>query len=135
MTIVLRRAHVDQIAAHGRQVFPVEACGIISGRNLGGEKLAEKVHPATNILNSLSGYQVDPEQQLRIFDEADAGGLEVLGFYHSHPYWAANYSEVDRALAAYPGFSYLIYSLPDKELKSWLWNGGEFQAEPIRVIE
>ncbi|MFQ5763177.1 MAG: M67 family metallopeptidase [Candidatus Bathyarchaeia archaeon] len=135
MTLILKKHDADAIMDHCFAVYPTEACGIIVGRREDEHKIVERVLPTRNILNSTSAYQVDPEEQYRAFLEAEAAGLEVLGFYHSHPYWTAEPSHVDKAQAHYPDHSYLIYSVPEKRLKSFIFLGGEFHSEPLEIIE
>jgi proteasome lid subunit RPN8/RPN11 len=32
---------------------------------------------------------------LKVFEEAELQGLDVIGFYHSHPFWDSFWSEAD----------------------------------------
>ena len=45
-------------------------------------------------------YQIAPEDLIRIQREAREAGLEILGYYHSHPDHPARPSETDRRVAA-----------------------------------
>ncbi len=45
-------------------------------------------------------FEIAPADLLRIQREARLGGMEILGYYHSHPSHPATPSETDRRLAA-----------------------------------
>ncbi|HID17365.1 TPA: M67 family peptidase [Candidatus Bathyarchaeota archaeon] len=132
--LVINKADLEKIVSHAARGFPNEVCGILTGRRRRGAKLVEGVHEITNVLSSPFRYEMDPEEQLRVFEEAEAKSLEVLGFYHSHPYSDASPSAVDRSLASYRGLSYVIYSIPTKSVASFVWNGESFEAEEVRVV-
>lgn len=132
--LIISKNNLKKIVSHAVKEFPNEACGIIVGKKIGNEKFIEKVYEAKNKLNSPFRYEMDPEEQLKIFQEAEKESLDVLGFYHSHPHSDANPSEVDKTLAFYEGFSYIIYSIPLKTLASFIWDGKNFSPEKIKVI-
>lgn len=131
---MIKKADLEKIVLHAAKGFPNEVCGILTGRRRGNAKLVEEVHEVTNVLNSPFRYEMDPEEQLKVFEEAEAKSLEVLGFYHSHPYSDAAPSAVDSSLASYRGLSYVIYSIPTKSVASFVWNGESFEAEEIKVV-
>jgi [CysO sulfur-carrier protein]-S-L-cysteine hydrolase len=56
-------------------------------------------------------YLVDPEAHFSARREARAGGLSVVGFYHSHPHSIPAPSPTDVSEASYPGHLYLIVGL------------------------
>ena len=58
-----------------------------------------------------SRFIVEPEDHIRGRREARSRGLDVVGFYHSHPRSPALPSVTDRTEAGYPGCLYLIVSL------------------------
>jgi proteasome lid subunit RPN8/RPN11 len=62
-----------------------------------------------------------PADWMRLEDEADASGLTLVGYYHSHPDHPAIPSEYDRTHAL-PNFRYLITSVQQgnaAELRAW----------------
>jgi len=89
--------------------------------------------PAKNRLSSESSYEIDPESLFHASTYAEKNGLEVIAFYHSHPFWSAEASAIDRARANYPGLSYVIYSIPNKEIKSFYFDGKELNSESVIV--
>ena len=132
--LILSKKHLGEISEHSRASFPVEACGILVGRRGHREKIVERVCPAKNILASTSRYEIDPEELIKVFGEAEGESKEVLGFYHSHPHWPAYVSEIDRSSAFYPDYSYLIYSNLENEARSYVWDGGRFKPERIKIV-
>ena len=112
MVLKIRKSDLDNIFQHVKRCYPLEACGILLGRITGEEKYVEKVCNTRNILASSSEYQVDPAEQLKIFEEAEREGLDILGFYHSHPFWEPFWSEIDDERGKlWIGYSFLIVSL------------------------
>lgn len=93
--------------------YPDEACGLLIGRpRAGGGWSVEEVRRARNLEPERTGdrYVLDPEAFLTADREARAAGLEVVGFWHSHPDSPAVPSETDRG-AAWPGYAYVIVSV------------------------
>lgn len=133
MVLIVPRLIQDKIIQHSKEVFPTEACGLMIGRSHAGSKLVEEAWRVKNVLNSSSRYQLDPEEQLKIFQEADSRGKDVVGVYHSHPFWEAYFSEIDRSLALYPSFSYLIYSVRDGQFRSFAYAGSSLVEEELRL--
>jgi proteasome lid subunit RPN8/RPN11 len=60
-------------------------------------------------------YVMDPREQLRIMDEIDDAGQDLVAIYHSHTRSAAYPSRTDVELAFYPDTAYLIVSLADRD--------------------
>lgn len=111
MKLKISRRDMEKILMHAAECFPAECCGILAGRKLGNEYCVERVYPAGNMLESSFEYQVDPVEQVRIFSEAEAQGLEVVGFYHSHPLADAYWSSVDEERSElWPGYVFLVVS-------------------------
>ena len=103
----IRQEAVDVIVAHARAEAPAECCGMLVGRDA---SIDEAVR-AKNIAASPTRFLVDPKDHIDAMRAARRGGLEVLGFYHSHPHSPAWPSPTDVAEAAYPDSVYLIVSL------------------------
>jgi proteasome lid subunit RPN8/RPN11 len=134
MVLILKKDDYKKIVNHANKAFPIEACGILAGKKSNENKIVEDVYPTRNVLNSSSRYQVDPEEQLKIFMKVEEESKEILGFYHSHPYWPAYFSEIDKELALYENLSYLVYSVPEKKLKAFIKKGKLIEEELIKII-
>ncbi|MEM2941924.1 MAG: M67 family metallopeptidase [Candidatus Bathyarchaeia archaeon] len=135
MTIVVRREDIDTIVEHCRGGYPLETCGILLGEADLGIRRVSIVFPTENILQSEREYQINPQEQLEAFMKADELSLEVVGYYHSHPYWHAHPSATDIERANQPNCSYIIYSNVDNEVRSFEWDGKEFRPEELIIRE
>ena len=129
---------VEGLVDHAIEDLPNECCGMISGR--GGE--AVRVYRASNTEGSPFMYVMDPREQLRIMDEIDAAGEDLLAVYHSHTRSAAYPSRTDVELAFFPQTSYLIVSLARREapeirafrIKRDAPEGEAITEEPVDLI-
>jgi proteasome lid subunit RPN8/RPN11 len=103
-------AHLAEIIAHLEASYPYEGCGILIGRFENGDKIVNEVMPTGNAREEgaqHNRYLIPPEQLLQGELRADELGLEVVGYFHSHPDHPDRPSEFDRE-NAWPGYSYLI---------------------------
>jgi proteasome lid subunit RPN8/RPN11 len=104
-------ALAEEIVAHAIADLPNECCGMIAG----SAGVANRVIRAANAEGSPFMYVMDPREQMRIMDEIDDSGYELLAIYHSHTRSAAYPSRTDVELAFFPCTLYLIVSLADRE--------------------
>lgn len=82
---------------HVSQHAPLEACGLLAGR----EARVEKVIPVRNKAESPVRFVMDPYEQLQAFEWIDLQSLELLGIFHSHPAGPETVSATDIQEAAY----------------------------------
>jgi len=136
--IEIRSKDISEIISHSEMERPIEACGILAGRitEASGAVVKEvlKVYRCRNELNSQTEYRIGAEEQLRVFDEIDRSGLDLLGFYHSHPYGSPQPSSIDRERGNYFGYSYLIVSLSPMAVTSWILEEDGFKEEEVRIV-
>ena len=107
------------IRAHGRETFPHECCGAMLGKD-GGVREAYAL-PNTTEEGPRRRFLVRPDDYRVAEKRAREAGLELLGFYHSHPDHPAKPSQYDLD-HAWPSLSYVIVSVmagEDKDLTSW----------------
>src|SRR6185295_19601294 len=102
---------------------PDECCGFLIGTTDGTSAAVERVLAAGNERQESrhNRYLISPETVLAAHREARALGLDVVGYYHSHPDHPARPSEFDRE-HAWPGLSYVIVAVQDgrvAEARSW----------------
>ncbi len=112
--------------------YPFEACGVMIGHNEGsaGQVVIKDVFHARNlnVERARDRFLLDPEDHLAADRVARECGLDVVGFWHSHPDHSAQPSATDLE-AAWEGYSYLIVSTAafgTNEFKSWRLDGGLF---------
>jgi proteasome lid subunit RPN8/RPN11 len=106
----LPKSFADAIIQQARSEHPNEACGLLAGTS--GE--ATKLFRMTNAERSPVIFRMEPAEQLRIFNEIDEAGLDLIAIYHSHTRSPAYPSATDVSLAYYPEAVYLIVSLRDE---------------------
>jgi proteasome lid subunit RPN8/RPN11 len=142
----------EKIRAHGAETYPHECCGALLGRDspeLGGaDPEAQASTPGREILGLFplvnrrddsprNRFSVTSEDVLAAEKEARVHGLDVVGWYHSHPDHPARPSEYDRD-HAWPWYSYIIVSVQagaPQEMTSWRLNDDrqEFSPEDIEI--
>lgn len=106
--LVLAAGPARRLVRGVEQAYPREGCGLLLGRVEGSDRIVEEARPAANRWEGRDDrYLVDPETLRRAVDEEAAGGLRVLGFYHSHPDADPVPSPTDRELA-WPWYLYLV---------------------------
>lgn len=127
-----------QIHAHARAGAPQEVCGLLAGRTKpDGEREVVHAFPVRNAHPRPVGeYQLDPQEQLRLtLRIEDEMGLEVVGFYHSHPAGPARLSATDAARASWPDASYLLIHLaPTEGHLSARWDAGKGRFVEEEVV-
>jgi [CysO sulfur-carrier protein]-S-L-cysteine hydrolase len=121
----------DEIAgimrAHVQRCIPEEACGILGGR----ENRVEYALPVTNELHSPVRFKMAPEEQLKAFMWLEQNGLDMVGYYHSHPTGPDHLSETDLAQFFYPGVA-LVLLYPKDSI--WIIKGFIIKENDIKEI-
>jgi proteasome lid subunit RPN8/RPN11 len=86
-----------ELRAHGEEAFPNESCGALLGRMTNGGWQIESLIRATNSRaeSRRDRYEIAPAELVKIAHEARSRGLEIAGFYHSHPGHPARWSATD----------------------------------------
>lgn len=109
MTLELTENVLRALEAHARADYPHECCGAIFGTDADGVRRVRECIRIENVTteDQRRRFSISPNDYLRAELEAVELGLELLGFYHSHPDHPAVPSPTDRAHAV-PGFSYPI---------------------------
>ncbi|TMB92826.1 MAG: M67 family metallopeptidase [Chloroflexi bacterium] len=85
--------------------YPDEGCGVMVGRVEGTAVVIERVTSARNlnVERARDRYDLDPADIVRADREARAEGLDIVGFWHSHPdhpAWPSQF-DTDRAWVDY----------------------------------
>jgi proteasome lid subunit RPN8/RPN11 len=128
----LDRAVRDAIVAAARSASPGECCGIL----IGTRQHISAVHLATNLETAPHRYLIDPRDHFAARRQARRAGLDVVGFFHSHPHAPAVPSSTDLQEATYPDHLYLIVGLPsgvqgEPDLRLYVFTGQTFQPEAL----
>jgi proteasome lid subunit RPN8/RPN11 len=136
--VKIDRAAYEAIQAHGVEGYPNEICGVLIGSS--GEGRASEAKRARNIIveRSKDRYEIDPRDHIRIQREADSAGLDIVGYYHTHPDHPAQASRFDTE-RAWAGYVYLIVAVRQgKPVDANAFvaeaDGGPFKPEPLDVV-
>jgi proteasome lid subunit RPN8/RPN11 len=122
--LFIEKKIIRKIRSHAIKEVPKEACGILAGIKNDGYRIFEAFSCRNVDSKPNSAYTIEPEELLRVLSKIEVlKGIELIGFYHSHPFTSPFPSETDRERAMWDGFIYLIYSLPQDRLKGWKWKG------------
>lgn len=134
MTLRLPADRRDRILAHAHEDRPEEVVGVLAGER-GDVSTVERVHRAENAAaRRETRYEIAPHELVGLLERVDDAGLDVVGFYHSHPRGPTTPSETDAEAAAWPGHSYLVVSpTDDPPLGCWRWTGEAFEREAVVV--
>ncbi|PZM96775.1 MAG: peptidase [Actinobacteria bacterium] len=130
------RSILDAIVAHARRDHPDEACGVVAGP--AGSDTPTRHIPMQNAARSMTFYEFDSMEQLRVWREMEDRGEEPIVIYHSHTATEAYPSRTDIAFAGEPGAHYLLVSTRDperEEIRSFRIVDGVVTEEPVYVVD
>lgn len=110
----------NAIRVHGEETYPHECCGALLGRAAPeGWRVTDSVRAGNTRTDSAHNrYQIAPIELVRIQRSARDKGLEIAGFYHSHPDHPAQWSPTDFEEAHWLGCSYVITSVANGKATS-----------------
>ena len=136
--ISLTAEHLSAMRAHGERDYPYECCGLMLGRFAGNRKQVIETYPISNAREEAAKrnrFLIRPEELMRGEKYAREQGLDVVGFYHSHPDDVAVPSQYDLE-HAWPTYSYIVMAVEKgraADLRSWEMepDRSRFNAEEI----
>jgi len=113
---------IDLIQSELESNKPYEACGVLIGTIDGSTALVEKALPVTNVKRTRTSFELDPKQFYKAWNEAEKGGKEIVGVYHTHPVSSAFPSLWDReTMQNIPGV-WLIAGADG--MRAYVWEDG-----------
>ncbi|HUP23316.1 MAG TPA: M67 family metallopeptidase [Thermoanaerobaculia bacterium] len=141
-TLRLPAALLERVREHGRTAYPEECCGVMLGR-------IDRASGRTEVVRLVAQenqredehrhnrYLISPEAVLHADREARTAGLEIVGYYHSHPDHPSRPSDFDRD-HAWPDQSYLIVAVAGGQpatAQSWRLRDDRsaFEEETVEV--
>ncbi len=142
MTVTLSKTLQQTIFAQMEKGYPNESGGFLLGQVVDGQVHIADVTGIENVFDEEEQYHryaMTPQDWMRLEDEADARGLTLVGYYHSHPNAPAIPSEFDREHAL-PNFIYLITSVMEGravDMRAWQLRQDrtQFDAQELVVTE
>ena len=133
--------NLNEIKAHAERDYPHECGGLLLGHFNASAKTVIETLPMENTADVETRHDrilIEPRDVMRAERYARTKGLDVVGYYHSHPDDEAIPSQFDLDHAL-PVWSYIIVSVRDGKAvnwNSWLmeddrsrFNSEEFQLE------
>jgi len=132
----IERSILDAIVAHARRDHPDEACGVVAGA--AGSDVAARHIPMANAARSMTFYEFDSMEYLRVWREMDDRDEEPVVIYHSHTATEAYPSRTDVSFAGWPEAHYLLVSTREadsEEIRSFRIVDGVVTEEPVHVVE
>lgn len=128
----MRRIH-----AHGVETYPYECCGALLGRDRVDSREVVDLMPLENRRNDSprNRFEVTAEDVQLAEKTAREKGIELIGWYHSHPDAPARPSEYDRD-HAWPWYSYIIISVQKgapRDMTSWRLQDDRSAYDPEEV--
>ena len=135
----------DRIRQHGERTYPHECCGVLLGRaDEAGNTVDSAVEAGNTRTDSAHNrYHIAPQELIRIQRQGRERGLDIVGFYHSHPDHPAQWSKTDFEEAHWIGCSYVITSVAKGKAEttnSFLLAGTveddkRFEDQPVVVLQ
>ncbi|NDJ61776.1 MAG: M67 family metallopeptidase [Chloroflexi bacterium] len=122
--IVLSETLQAQIFAQMEAAYPNEGGGFLLGALEAETVTIREIVQIENVFaaeEQYHRYAMTPADWMRLEDDAEARGLTLVGYYHSHPNAAPIPSTFDRDHAL-PNFTYLITSVQAGkavEMRGW----------------
>jgi proteasome lid subunit RPN8/RPN11 len=130
LNLWINDALVEKIRQHGAESYPNECCGALLGRDADAKAIpARAAREVLEIFPLVNRREDSPRNRFFVTAEdahdadkaAQAQGLDLIGWYHSHPDHPARPSEYDRE-HAWPWYSYVIVSVQNgnpRDMTSW----------------
>ena len=133
MVLRATQAVVDAIISHARAEAPRECCGVLLGTL---EEITGVVPGRNSADDPIRRFRLNPEDHFAAIRRARQLGVEVVGFYHSHPVSAAAPSPTDREHASYANHLYGIVTLATGAPRLELFRlvDGNFVAAPFVTV-
>jgi proteasome lid subunit RPN8/RPN11 len=130
--LTLSKSHWKEMLEHVDRQGPLEACGLLAGKN----NRVEKVILVQNQAQSPVRFVMDPYEQLKAFEWIDDNELDLLGIFHSHPEGPGAASATDIAESAYEVI-HLIWFRNQGQWQArgfWIENGRASEV-PLQIVE
>jgi proteasome lid subunit RPN8/RPN11 len=129
----------QEIRDHGARDYPNECCGAMLGTD--NDAAGREVRSLFPLINRRDDsprnrFSITPEDFRAAEKAAAERGLDLLGWYHSHPDHPARPSEFDRE-HAWPWYSYVIVSVDGgapRDLTSWQMEDDRSSFQPETVV-
>jgi proteasome lid subunit RPN8/RPN11 len=111
--LIIKPIDYISLRRHGEETYPFECCGAMLGTFTDRHRVVEQIVRCgnTRLDSPQNRYNIDPKELIAIQRQASQRGLDIVGFYHSHPDHPAQWSSTDLAEAHWLSCSYVITSV------------------------
>jgi proteasome lid subunit RPN8/RPN11 len=95
--IIFKPSAFESVRDEGEKVYPQESCGLLAGKKEASAFMVHAIFPMKNHVESaiLDRYLIDPKERSLAEEKISSDGMELIGFYHSHPDHDAYFSQTD----------------------------------------
>jgi proteasome lid subunit RPN8/RPN11 len=139
--ITLDENQLTNMRQHGERDYPFECCGLMLGRfEPSGHKIMIETYPISNAREEeakRNRFLIRPDELMRGEKYAREKGLDVIGFYHSHPDDRAVPSKYDLD-HAWPTYSYIVVAVTKgqaTDLRSWEMKSDRSRFNEEEIVE
>lgn len=138
MGLTLSGAVLGTLHRHAEAGYPHEVVGILAGSRTTGVVTAIAALENERSDSPANRYAVSALALARAEQGLEADGLEIVGYYHSHPDHPSRYSDFDRDHAL-PNMSYVIVSVQRGRVtttQAWrlLEDRSAMDEEPVALL-
>jgi proteasome lid subunit RPN8/RPN11 len=137
VTLIVPPGLLAAVRAHAESAYPEECCGVLAGDAGDPKHVAALMRVKNGRADSPANrYLIEPDDLRKVDAALTRAGLEIVGYYHSHPDAPARPSEFDRA-QAWPWYSYLIVAVAGGragEVASWTLAADRTRFDPEPVL-
>lgn len=142
MKVSIKKTLQNEIFKHLEACHPNEGGGFLLGTSSGDTVEVSETIQIQNVFQEEEQYHryaMTPQDWIKLEDEADARGLTLVGYFHSHPDSPAIPSIFDRDHAL-PHFTYLITQVNEaKAVEMLAWrlrdDRSQFDSEILSVSD
>ena len=132
--LIVNSEIAQSIRGHGAKDYPNETCGAMLGVDGEEGREVRALFPLTNRRDDSprNRFSITADDFRAAERAAKEKGLDLVGWYHSHPDHPAKPSEYDRE-HAWPWYSYIIVSVANgkpEKMTSWRLTDDRTQFHP-----
>jgi len=135
MILQLTEEQIRILKEETKDRYPSEVCGLLFGDIDGRKAIVKRIAVLQNILESATRFQIDPEAFVEALSEAEKNGMQLIGFFHSHPAPAYPSPNDVEYMKLWPENIWLIISSIDYNVAAYQTVNGEPRRIDIEVSD
>jgi proteasome lid subunit RPN8/RPN11 len=138
--IELAAEQITEMREHAERDYPFECCGLLLGKFHAERKTVAQTYAISNAREEeakRNRFLIRPEELMKGERYAREHGVEVVGFYHSHPDDRAVPSQYDLE-HAWPTYSYIVVAVEQgaaSDLRSWVMESDRARFNEEIIVE